>query len=278
MFLPETRALRPAGERHFVQQVEAEEMVPGEPVAPGDLLIPRVLHQTWKTADVPAVFHEYRASWRRHHPAWSVRLWTDADNRRLVADHYPWFLERYDAYRYPIQRADAARYFILHRHGGLYVDLDFECLRSVEPLLAPGKCTLGMEPAGHARAFGRERILCNAFMAAPPEHPFTEAVLHALPGSANAVPIHDRAFILETTGPFLLTRVFERFEKREAVAVLDSRLIYPLTMQEADVLRGVPLADVEAASAMPDAEALRRRLTGAYAVHYHVGTWWRPRP
>lgn len=37
---------------------------------------------------------------------------------------YPWFLETFDTYRFPIQRADAIRYFILAHYGGVYIDLD----------------------------------------------------------------------------------------------------------------------------------------------------------
>ena len=40
------------------------------------------------------------------------------------ACRYPWFLETFDGYPYPIQRADAIRYFVLHHFGGIYIDLD----------------------------------------------------------------------------------------------------------------------------------------------------------
>jgi mannosyltransferase OCH1-like enzyme len=40
---------------------------------------------------------------------------------------YPWFLETFDGYPYPIQRADAIRYFVLHHFGGIYIDLDDVC-------------------------------------------------------------------------------------------------------------------------------------------------------
>jgi hypothetical protein len=33
-------------------------------------------------------------------------------------------LETFDGYRYPIQRADAIRYFVLAYYGGTYLDLD----------------------------------------------------------------------------------------------------------------------------------------------------------
>lgn len=42
----------------------------------------------------------------------------------LTPSRYPWFLETFDGYPYPIQRADAIRYFVLHHFGGIYIDLD----------------------------------------------------------------------------------------------------------------------------------------------------------
>ena len=33
-------------------------------------------------------------------------------------------METFDGYPYPIQRADAIRYFVLHHFGGIYIDLD----------------------------------------------------------------------------------------------------------------------------------------------------------
>ena len=38
----------------------------------------------------------------------------------------------YDGYGYGIQRADAMRLFFLHKHGGIYIDLDIECKRSLD--------------------------------------------------------------------------------------------------------------------------------------------------
>ena len=36
-----------------------------------------------------------------------------------------------------IQRADAARYVILHAEGGVYADMDIEAFQSLDPLLNP---------------------------------------------------------------------------------------------------------------------------------------------
>ena len=44
--------------------------------------------------------------------------------RDFVAENYSWFLDTFDNYDQPIQRADAIRYFILVHYGGVYIDLD----------------------------------------------------------------------------------------------------------------------------------------------------------
>ena len=53
-----------------------------------------------------------------------LQMWTDAKSRELIATEYPWFLNTFDNYSQPIQRADAIRYFVLNHFGGIYIDLD----------------------------------------------------------------------------------------------------------------------------------------------------------
>ena len=51
-------------------------------------------------------------------------MWTNEKARDFMVAEYPWFLETYDNYPQPIQRADAIRYFVLAHYGGIYIDLD----------------------------------------------------------------------------------------------------------------------------------------------------------
>ena len=51
-------------------------------------------------------------------PEYLCRLWTDEDNRRLVTEHYPWFLDTYDSLPKPVMKADASRYLYMHHIGG----------------------------------------------------------------------------------------------------------------------------------------------------------------
>ena len=55
--------------------------------------VPKILHQSWKSCTVPA---KHRA-WQEHcehvlPPDWQMWLWTDDDNRELIATEFADFL------------------------------------------------------------------------------------------------------------------------------------------------------------------------------------------
>ncbi|MGP4004582.1 glycosyltransferase [Streptomyces sp. 8N706] len=232
---------------------------------PAQKRIPALIHQTWKDADVPPKWKVWADSWRRHHPGWEYRLWTDADNREFLEEHYPWFLPIYDGYPEAIMRADAIRYFLLDHFGGLYVDMDFECLRPVQELLAGRELVLGCEPEAHtrlllARQRGLDRVVGNAFIASRPGHPFWAHAHRQLVGA------HRMPGTLDATGPFWLTRTIATHPEPDSITVLGPELLYPALSPYATELFGPQEVD-------------RDR---AYAMHHWSGSWatdstWTPR-
>ncbi len=143
--------------------------------------IPKIIHQTWKDTQVPDRWRDYVDSWKRLHPHWEYRLWTDKDARCFIAEHHREFLARFDAYPLNIQRADAIRYFVLYKYGGLYVDMDVESLRPIDELFAGRSVVIAPEPAFLLPHFGRHEMVTNAIMASVPEHPFFLAVMWPAP-------------------------------------------------------------------------------------------------
>ncbi|MGN9790595.1 glycosyltransferase [Streptomyces sp. OZ13] len=218
--------------------------------------IPPLIHQTWKDSDIPAEWQEWADSWRLHHPDWGYRLWTDADNRAFLEEHYPWFLPIYDGYPEAIMRADAIRYFLLDHFGGLYVDLDFECLRSASGILDGRDLVLGCEPDVHtrlllARRRGFDRIVGNAFMASRPGHPFWTHVHRQL------VSAHKLPSTLDATGPFFLTRAVDSAPATDSITVLRPEVLYPKVSPYATELFGPQETDYDS----------------AYAVHHWSDSW-----
>jgi len=228
-------------------------------------MIPKILHQLWLGGTVPPVWAEVAKSWARFHPGWEYRFWTDAEGEPFVEANYPEFLELYKSYPYPIQRADVLRYLLLHHFGGLYVDMDIECLRPIDDLLAGKEVLAVQEPAAHASERGIPSYLSNAFIATEPGHPLLVALLKdLLEESAVAVTHQD---VLEMTGPRKLDWVY-RTGTYPHVSILDASVISPCP-RRAPELRTL-LENSE------KADSLRQLYVnqGTHAVHHWANSWY----
>lgn len=107
--------------------------------------IPPIVFQTWKSkTELPPHYAVWSPSFPRHNPQFRHVIWDDADNRAFIRTSYPWFLDIYDRYPAEIFRADIVRYFFMFHHGGLYADMDTECLAPLDGWLqGQGDVVLG---------------------------------------------------------------------------------------------------------------------------------------
>merc|ERR1711934_187602 len=70
-----------------------------------EMRIQKIIHQTYKTEDLPDGWKDTPQSWKTEHPGWEYMFWTDKSMREFVAREYEWFLPTFDAYEFGIQRA-----------------------------------------------------------------------------------------------------------------------------------------------------------------------------
>eukprot|EP00727_Mastigamoeba_balamuthi_P005225 m51a1_g14700 hypothetical protein (270) ;mRNA; r:123895-124862 len=174
--------------------------------------IPRVVHLTWKTRDVPERFAPFVRSWRERNPGLEVRLWSDEDLRRLIAENHTWFLPTFDAYPNKINRVDAGRFFVLHDYGGMYSDIDIGCREAVPERL------WGMQAVVFA-AYSMGLTLGNIM--AERRHPLLAEVIAHLPDTAGRqYALSPYLSVMLSTGPLAFTRVFESFPARGDVLVV----------------------------------------------------------
>jgi len=131
--------------------------------------IPKLIFQTWKSkVDLPQNFELWSATFLRKNPSYELRIWDDFDNRRFISENFPWFLKAYDAYPAEIYRVDAVRCFFLYTHGGLYADLDVECLKPLDEVLSAGDVVLGRMGSDPDNVHS----IPNAIMASKPRQEF----------------------------------------------------------------------------------------------------------
>jgi inositol phosphorylceramide mannosyltransferase catalytic subunit len=154
--------------------------------------IPRVFHQVWVGPDpLPAEFVQYRQTWLDHHPGWELRFWTE--------DNLPEGLRRTEVYqriRSPAERSDILRLELVYRYGGVYVDTDFECLRSLEPLIEDVDFFIADIERGRIN---------NAIVGAIAGHPILDRALDEIR------PREFFGYDKEATGPLFLDRVLKGF-------------------------------------------------------------------
>ena len=216
--------------------------------------IPAIIHQTWKTNELPVSVVECQKTWLEFHPNYQYRLWTDHDNYELIATDYPWFLEYYTKYPHNIQRADAARYFILHKFGGIYADLDMQCLTNFDPLLEKMQgIVVGHE--GQVHKDGTQRI-GNALIMSCPLHPFWIHVFQELMARFDKSDPLRISCVLTTTGPSFLHEVY--LKHPQGVMVMPVYAFYPMSWHEPEEHPKL---------------VLRKQYPRSWTVHHWTGLW-----
>ncbi len=188
-----------------------EGRVPPLPRAPSDRSFPKLIFQTWKSKlSMPENYARWSKSLRQMNQDFEYFLWDDVDNRSFIERFYPWFLPFYDAYPREIYRADAVRYFFLYQFGGLYADMDTECLRPVGDLFRSGDVWLVR--IGNDPHFPHS--IPNAIMASRPLQEFWLLVIHLMVEKAKA--LGDSAAMVgkgpeALTGPMLLKTAYDTY-------------------------------------------------------------------
>ena len=193
---------------------------------------------------------------RRLAPRSEYILWTDVTSRKFIATNYPWFLSTFDNYPYPIQRADAIRYFVLHSFGGIYMDLDVGCQRNMDPLLYYPVSRLVCDPLAEVGIAGQapgarprrtsttraeSRLLTptnsqvvlpatipvgvsNDIMFSEKGHPFMDLVIHNLV-TFNHQYGTNYPTVMFSTGPMFLSAQVGFWHKQNPISLVEVRQV-----------------------------------------------------
>lgn len=213
-----------------------------------EILIPKIIHQIWiGPKSMPGVYKEWAETWKKHHPDWEYRLWT---NETVPRDQ--WELEAFirTIPNWPC-RTDMYKYQILLRHGGLYVDCDFECKRSVEQLLhrRTEVVAFSVREPDKRRYMG----VNNSFIACQPGSFLVKWCLAMAPLMAAEKRPDGKPKWNFATGPNVMTLV-ARFRQHNPTVIVPSYRLHPYQITEM--------------------ERRNEEFPDAYAIH-HWGTKWK---
>jgi inositol phosphorylceramide mannosyltransferase catalytic subunit len=164
--------------------------------------VPRILHQIWigDLPPPPAI-----DAWRRHCAAFGFeyRLWGEKELLAEGFEAHPAFGAMMAHKDYP-GAADVARYLILERLGGIYLDADWYPARDdvgFEHFMALAGFTAMAEKTPRLTSAG-SLLLANYFIATPSAHPVLQRILDAIPRVMDELP---DAPAWWSTGPVIFT-------------------------------------------------------------------------
>lgn len=133
-------------------------------------MIEKAIHQIWLgERKPPSSFTSWRGSWIEKFPDWSYRLWTDKDLPEVL----PLMVDTtaFDHHLNVALRSDILRLELLRLFGGIYADVDFECLHNFEWMFRPGCFHYGDESAYRP---------ANSLLVSARDHGFLTFMLEAI--------------------------------------------------------------------------------------------------
>ena len=176
-------------------------------------MIPKIIHQTWKTREIPEKWQSAVQSVKTMHPEYEYILWTDETMAAFVKTEYPAFYSTYTGYKYNIQRCDAFRYLVLYKYGGIYIDLDTVCKKKLDGFL---KYDLVLVKSSNISFW-----YTNSFFMVKPQHPFIKFCIEQLPQYTRSfVYLGKHNHIYNSTGPLFLTKIIAKYKNIDNLYVL----------------------------------------------------------
>lgn len=185
------------------------------------LQVKRSFHRVWVGAPMPDIFVGFGEGWQRFHPEWEMCLWGELEIASLDLVNQKLYDEAEEITpKFAGQlRSDIVRYELLWRYGGVYIDTDYECLASIEPLLDGVECFAAWER--------QDETANNAILGAVPGHPFMKQLIDNLEESVRSRPGKRPS---QVSGPRYLTRQLQQTD--EDVTVFPEQWFYPYRCDE----------------------------------------------
>lgn len=202
-------------------------------------MIPRIFHRIW--LDEPIENCPDNLFWeefQKLHPNWEFRTWNNSEDILSFAVNKEQLKQSLLMGKAGLAlSSDIARYEIVAKIGGIYVDTDVEPLKSFEPLIEDEQPFMGWED---------DERLCPTVLGSPPGHPAMVDLIMNLPKNMK-----QGLSPVAQTGPAYVTK---RWIFRDDVRRLAPMFFYPVHYSQKHLL-GLPYPEE------------------SYAVHHWRAGW-----
>ena len=177
-------------------------------------IIPKKIHQIWIGKEVPKKYKKWRVSWMKNHPEYEYFLWDETKILKLDLINRNQFKRAIN----PAVKSDIARYEILYKFGGIYVDTDFESLKKIDDHFLTYSFIVG-------QLFDYKPLVNNGIMFASKKSKVLEIIIRGIKEYPRTL---DYSEILSYCGPYYITDIIKKNRnKLKNILILPSQYFYP---------------------------------------------------
>ena len=179
-------------------------------------IIPKKIHQIWiGPKKLPEHYKKWMETWKIFNPEWEYFLWDEEKIKKINLINKSAF----NSTTNQGSKSDIARYEILNKFGGIYLDTDFQCLKSIPDSLLTFEFVSCI-------VFDFSPVLANGMIMSKPNSDFLNTIINSIYCPKNKNNTYE---IFSSSGPYAFTDSY--FSLNEEVQkkglILPSDYFYP---------------------------------------------------
>lgn len=200
-------------------------------------MIPKIIHQIWFQGEknIPEHLKVFHQHWIEKNPTFEVKVWDETTiDKEIAAYSDEEVRNMYANYRYMIQKIDLAKYIILYKYGGIYIDMDMDCIQGIsDEFLSNNEVILSTLPYNIVESLffslighnPTEKIINNAVIMVSPKNDIMLYTIEEAKKNKDSVFYHinKTLYVFSSVGPICLTFATKKYAKTHPEAkVLDN--------------------------------------------------------
>lgn len=190
-------------------------------------MIPKIIHQIW-LGDQNLIPHELINSWKQLNPDWEHKLWTEDNLFELENQKLFNTSKKYN------KKSDIARYEILKKYGGVYIDVDIICMKNLTSLLKyiDKNFFIGYESSS-------KNLILNGVIGCTPNHELIDNFIDGVKTSSKNKNFYNEPVWI-TTGPMFITKCIKKYG-HDKINILSHEFFYLNKNKLKDFVDGIKL-------------------------------------
>ncbi|KAJ1568290.1 membrane-bound alpha-1,6- mannosyltransferase Initiation-specific [Nowakowskiella sp. JEL0078] len=251
--------------------------------------ISNYIHQSWVDHSLPGEVSSVMDTWKEKNPKYQHIFYTDTESSAFVENQFPNLFPLYYSLPLNVMRSDLFRYLVVLDKGGVWSDIDTECLRPVDEWTSVFPSVVGNRSVNAIIGveldasdvsidwFSVRLQFCQWTFAFAPNHPLLSHVVKYITSRLTETLSEtqlrgQRVSVHKTTGPTIWTEAIMDYFKKYGLRSHDFRFLRKPKLVAGDVLV-LPITAFSPRSEMAALAGKGLLDPQSFVNHLFLGSW-----